>query len=154
MRSLVMRSGLLAVSAAAGLFLWGRPTWLFMTTGVLGTAFWWYGRCRHPRPLALLPPVTDEDGHRQPAQWFCSQCGERFPANFEHERLPIPRFSGYDESKAVAAARRANDHEQRQRRLAVKRAGMATRSASPRPAATAVRTEPLAIPISDHRRAG
>lgn len=152
MRSLVVRSGLLSVSAAAGLFLWGRPAWLFLTSGILGAGFWWLGRCRHPRPLALLPPVTDEDGRRQPAQWSCSQCGERFPANFEHERLPIPRFTGYDESKATAAARRAADLEQRQRRLAVKRAGMTRRTPATRPVVPAARTEP--VPIQDHRRAG
>lgn len=151
MRSLIVRSGLLAMSAAAGLFLWSRPAWLFMTTGAMGAAFWWLGRCHHPRPFALLPPMTDEDGRRQPAQWFCAQCGERFPANFEHERLPIPKFSGYDEAKAVASARRAADLEQRQRRLAVKRAGMAKRTPAPR-LPVAARTEPVAI--QDHRRAG
>ena len=144
MRSLVVRSGLLAMSSAAGLFLWSRPAWLFLTTGAVGAAFWWLGRCHHPRPLGLLPPVTDEDGRRQPAQWFCAQCGERFPANFEHERLPIPRFSGYDESKAVAAARRAVDLEQSQRRLAVKRAGMAKRPTTSRPV----------VSLQDQRRAG
>lgn len=152
MRSLGVRSGLMALSAAAGLFLWARPAWLFLTTGALGAAFWWFGRCHHPRPLALLPPVTDEAGRRQPAQWFCSHCGERFPANFEHERLPIPRFSGYDESKAVASARRAADLEQRQRRLALKRAGLAKRAPVRRPAAVAaVRAEP--VQLHDHRRA-
>lgn len=152
MRSLVARSGLLAVSAAAGLFLWSRPAWLFLTTGAVGAAFWWLARCHHPRPLALLPPMTDEDGRHQPAQWFCAQCGERFPANFEHERLPIPKFSGYDEAKAVASARRAADVELRQRRLAVKRAGMTLRAPARRPAVPAARTEPVAI--QDHRRAG
>ena len=97
--------------------------------------------------------MTDEDGRRTPAQWFCAQCGERFPANFEHERLPIPKFIGYDEAKAVAAARRANALEQRQRRLAVKRAGMTKRApAAARPTVPAIRTEPVAI--TDHRRAG
>ena len=144
MRSSVVRSGLLAMSAAAGLFLWSRPAWLFLTAGAVGAAFWWMGRCHHPRPLALLPPVTGEDGRRQPAQWFCAQCGERFPANFEQERVPIPRFSGYDESKAVASARRAADLEQRQRQLAVKRAGMTKRPTTSRPV----------VSIQDQRRAG
>ena len=144
MRSLVVRSVMLAASATAGLYLWGRPAWLFLSTGVLGAGFWWFGRCHHPRPLALLPPVTDEDGRRQPAQWFCAQCGEKFPANFEHERLPIPRFSGFDESKATAAARRAVDLEHGQRRLAVKRAGMAKRTTASRPV----------VAMRDQRKAG
>ena|SRR5215831_11942680 len=144
MRSLVVRSVMLAASATAGLYLWGRPAWLFLSTGVLGAGFWWFGRCHHPRPLALLPPVTDEDGRRQPAQWFCAQCGEKFPANFEHERLPIPRFSGFDESKATASARRAIDLEHGQRRLAVKRAGMAKRTTASRPV----------VSIQDQRKAG
>ena len=152
MRSLVVRSVLLAASATAGLYLWGRPTWLFVSTGILGASVWWFGRCHHPRPLALLPPITDEDGRRHPAHWFCAQCGERFPANFEHERLPIPRFSGFDETKATAAARRAADLAQRQRRLAVKRAGMPKRAAMARPSLPAARVEPVAI--QDHRRAG
>lgn len=153
MRSLVVRSLWLAMSASVGLFLWGRPALLFLSTGVLGVGFWWFGRCHHPRPLSLLPPITDEDGLRTPAQWFCAQCGEHFPANFEHERLPIPRFSGYDESKVTAAARRAADLEPRQRRLALRRAEMAKRRpAAAHPPVTPPRTEP--VPISDRRRAG
>ncbi len=122
--------------------------------GLLAAAVWWFGQCHHPRPLSLLPPMTDADGRRQPAQWFCPHCGQRFPASFEHDSTPVPRFRGYDESKAVAAAKRAADLEERQRRLAVKRAGL-RRSTPAAPAATATtpptRPEPVRI---DTRRAG
>lgn len=122
--------------------------------GLLAAAVWWFGQCHHPRPLSLLPPVTDADGKRQPAQWFCPQCGHRFPATFEHDKPPIQRFKGYDESKAVAAAKRAADMEQRQRQLALKRAGLkrpSTPAAAPPAATTPPRPEPVRI---DTRRAG
>src|SRR6185295_10041047 len=96
-------------------------------------AVWWFGRCRHPRPLGLVPPVVDAHGERQPARWFCGQCGEYWPAVFEHEHAPIQRFHGYDESKARESAKRAAALEQRQRELAVRRAGMTTRQPDVRP---------------------
>ena len=84
-------------------------------------------RCSHPGPLGLLPPITLPDGSRTPAQWFCDNCGKSWPANFEREQRPIPRFEGYDESKAASAAKRADDLYKRQHAMAVKRAGYTER---------------------------
>lgn len=83
--------------------------------------------CRHPGPLGLLPPVTNVDGTRSSAQWFCDRCGKTWPAAFEREHRPILRFGGYDQSKAPHAARRADELERRQRQLALRRAGLSTR---------------------------
>lgn len=135
----------------AGLSLWGRHGWLVTGLGALAAfVLWCLGRCTHPRPLGLLPPVTDEHGHRTPAQWYCGQCGKRFPAQFEHDRTPIQRFSGYDESKAREAARRAADLDGRRRQLAVRRAGL-TRSPEPEHD-TVKRSGP--VPIRGGRLAG
>src|SRR5215469_285243 len=134
MRRLLGQSVVLA-AAVTGVAVWSREGWLFAGLGTAIVAgLWRFGRCPHPRPLGLLPPVTDEKGHRTPAQWYCGQCGERFPASFEHEHTPIQRFQGYDESKARNAARRAADLEDRRRQLAVRRAGM-TRRLESEPAA-------------------
>jgi hypothetical protein len=79
-------------------------------------------RCPHSGPLGLLPPTVDRDGVRHGARWFCPDCSQEWAASFEHDRQPVVRFSGYDEAKAVAAARRAADLEQRVRQLNTARA--------------------------------
>lgn len=87
---------------------------------------WRSAWCRHAGPLGLLPPVTNADGTRSSAQWFCDRCGKTWPAAFERDQSPILRFDGYDPSKALHAARRADELERHQRRLAVRRAGLST----------------------------
>jgi hypothetical protein len=87
-------------------------------------ALWRFSWCRHPGPLGLLPPVTSRDGTRSSAQWFCDRCGKTWAASFEREHTPVLRFNGYDQSKAVDAARRADELERRQRTLALRRAGL------------------------------
>jgi len=87
-------------------------------------AVWRSAWCRHPGPLGLLPPLNNADGTRSPAQWFCDRCGKAWPAAFEREHSPVPRFDGYDQSKAPDAARRAQELERRQRALALRRAGL------------------------------
>ena len=121
-------------------------TWfLVASVGVVGAvALWRAGHCSHPRPLGLVPPVVDDDGTRHPARWFCGQCGRYFPADFAHQQRPVQRFSGYDESKAPEAARRAAALSDRQRELAVRRAGMSKRPA-PTPPARSTRPEPVPI---------
>ncbi len=84
----------------------------------------WAMQCRHRGPLGLLPSVTDETGQRLPPRWYCDNCGRSWPADFEHHQTPVQRFKGYDESKAVSAARRANELEMAQRALAIRRAGI------------------------------
>lgn len=138
-------------SGFAGLGFWGQHGLLITSlSAVLAVALWRLGRCSHPRPLGLLPPVTDEHGNRTPAQWYCGQCGRRFPAYFEHDRTPIQRFSGYDETKAREAARRAAELADRKRQLALKRAGLATGLETHHPASK--RSGP--VPIRSGRLAG
>ena len=83
-------------------------------------------------PLGLLPPSTDDAGLPVPARWFCDACGQIWPAAIEHGHPPVRRFEGYDPTKAVNAAKRADDLARRQRALALKRAGLDTARA-PRP---------------------
>jgi hypothetical protein len=85
----------------------------------------WAMQCRHRGPLGLLPSVTDATGQRLPPRWYCDDCGRSWPADLEHQQTPVQRFKGYDESKAVSAARRANELEMAQRALAIRRAGLA-----------------------------
>ena len=145
--------GVLVVAAIAGMVIWTIPVLLLIVlAAAAGTAFWWFSRCHHPRPLGLLPPMIDEQGVLQPAQWYCGACGERFPATFVHDRTPIPRFTGYDESKSRVSARRAADLEQNQRRIALKRAGLAGRSRIAAQNPAGARPEPVSI--DSRRRAG
>jgi len=150
MRRLIAQSIVLAV-AVTGVALWVHRGWLLVGLGTaVAAGFWRFGRCPHPRPLGLLPPVTGSDGTRTPAQWYCGQCGERFPASFEHDHPPIQRFFGYDETKARNAARRAADLDDRRRQLAVKRAGMSRRPEAP----PVLPSRPTPVPIRGNRLAG
>ena len=100
-------------------------------------------QCRHAEP-GLLPPMTESDGKRVPARWYCSKCGHTWAAAIESEHRPVLRFKGYDESKAVASARRADQLERQQRGLAVKRAGIDT-ATGPRRARVDVTSGVIAI---------
>lgn len=80
-------------------------------------------RCSHPGPLGLWPSTMNDKNEVVPAQWFCDRCGKSWAAGFDHGRPPVQKFTGYDESKAVRSALRASELEQRQRVLALKRAG-------------------------------
>jgi hypothetical protein len=82
------------------------------------------GYCQHPGPLGLLPPVTNPDGTRTEAQWFCDQCGRSWPAAIASEQRLVRRFDGFDQTKAMDAARRAEDLRRRQQHLALRRAGL------------------------------
>ena len=117
-----MTTALLGLSGGGVSAVVGQPWWVVLGAVLAGAAVWRMTRCRHPRPLALLPPI-DENGERS-AHWFCAACGARWPAEFERSTRPVPRFSGHDESKAVEAARRAAVLEIRHRELAIQRAGM------------------------------
>ena len=153
MRRLVTRS-VIAAAAVAGISVWMRQGWILAGLGTaLVAGLWKFGRCPHPRPLGLLPPTTDANGNRTPAQWYCGQCGERFPADFEHDHTPIQRFHGYDESKARTAARRASDLEDRRRQLAVRRAGLTGQPRRLEPETTPA-ARPTPVPIRGNRLAG
>ena len=111
-------------------------------------------RCAHPGPLGLMPPVTLPDGSRTTAQWFCDNCGKSWPANFEREHRPVPRFAGYDESKAASAAKRADDLYKRQHAMAVKRAGYTVRQeVAARPADVPERPPAEVVALERLRRA-
>jgi hypothetical protein len=126
MRRVVM-SVVLVVTAAAAVLALVNGTWTMVLAAVVGGAgLWQFGRCRHPGPLGLLPPSTDDAGQPVPARWFCDACGQSWPAAFDHGQPPVRRFDGYDPSKAVTAAKRADDLARRQRALAVRRAGLET----------------------------
>ena len=132
MRRLLASFILLAAgaSAVAAVVIGSWP--LVIAALVAGAGFWYFGRCRHTGPLGLLPPSTDDAGSPVPARWFCDACGQTWPAAIEHGHPPVRRFEGYDPTKAVNAAKRADDLARRQRALALKRAGLDTARA-PRP---------------------
>ena len=96
--------------------------------GVAAAGLVWLSRCRHSGGLGLLPPTTADDGTRTPAKWYCDACGRAWPIGLEHERTPVVRFSGYDQSKLPASARRAAAHDKQRHSLAVKRAGLVVRA--------------------------
>ena len=128
---------------------WG----VLLSIGTFVAAAWQFARCRHSGPLGLLPPMHDETGALVPARWYCDRCGNSWPAVFERDQQPITRFAGYDESKAPAASRRADELARRQRALAMRRAGIATGLSAERRAAA--RPDPAEIvPIAKRRRFG
>jgi hypothetical protein len=130
---LITRVLILGGLASAGMMFTGAK-WGWLYPGALTAAgiVVWLSRCHHRQPLSLLPPIVDEHGVRTPAKWYCADCGKSWPAGFEHERVaPVRRFSGYDQSKAALAAKRADELAERQRELAIKRAGLSRRRVSP-----------------------
>lgn len=124
----------------------GLPWWcLALGLVIAGAVAWRLSVCQHDGPLALLPSTTDIDGAPLPPRWFCDACGRTWAANFEKEQTPVRKFTGYDESKAVNAAKRASELAERQRVLALQRAGL-------RPAAGArkVKSVPEPARSGDH----
>lgn len=111
--------------STVGAAVMGVP-WMWLSVPVAATlaAVVWRFRCSHRGPLALLPPVTESNGERLPARWFCDRCGLTWPAEFEHDRKPVPKFVGFDEKKAVRAAERALQLEEQRRSSAMQRAGL------------------------------
>lgn len=91
-----------------------------------GAVLYWFGRCHHGDRLGLLPPTMAADGTRLPARWYCDNCGRTWAAGLEHDRSPVVRFSGYDQSKLPAAARRAATLDKQRQALAIRRAGLVT----------------------------
>ena len=122
-----------------------------LVSGLGVVAAWWFGRCHHPSPLGLLPPTTDADGVRRPAQWFCGACGHSWVAEFDRDREPIRRFDGFDSTKAEHAARRADELERRQRALAVRRSGLDPATSTARPPRPRVDRAPV-VPIRQPQR--
>jgi len=124
MRRLVVCSVLLL--AFAGVLRIAALPWSAVGAGlaVMAVIAWRLSDCSHPGPLGLLPATTDLDGAPLPPRWYCDRCGRTWAAHFEKEHTPVYRFSGYDESKAVHAARRATELADRQRHLALQRAGL------------------------------
>jgi len=132
----------LLLALTGGLRIPGLPWWgLVASLAIVGAVAWRLSTCPHPGPLALLPATTDLEGTSLPPRWYCDACGRSWAAHFEKEQTPVYKFSGYDESKAVHAARRATELADRQRLLALQRAGL-------RPSPKKVKTirEPVHIP--------
>ncbi len=120
--------GWVSVAAVGVLVVAGAvagPRAVVVVAAIAGGAVlvWRLSRCPHSGPLGLQPPVTNPDGTRTPAMWFCDRCGKSWPAGFEHDAHVVTRFVGYDESKAASAAKRAEELSRQQRALALKRAG-------------------------------
>ena len=144
------------IARAAAIILWTGVALALLPTlwlGIAASAFltvavWKFGGCHHPRPLGLLPPVHGPEDGRLPARWFCSQCGRSWDASIERLPAPVPRFQGFDATKAPLAARRAATLEQRMRELAVQRGGMK------KPAAPVARRANAPVPIHARRAAG
>jgi hypothetical protein len=121
----ILACSVMIVAVAGGLRIPGLPPWaLILGIAVVGALAWRLSTCPHDGPLALLPSTTDLDGAHLPPRWFCDACGSTWAANFDKEHTPVTKFTGYDESKAVSAAKRANELAERQRALALQRAGL------------------------------
>src|SRR4051794_28527322 len=148
---------ILGAASTAGAAVLGIPwVWLSIPAGTMLGALAWRYRCAHREPLALLPPVTDDQGQRVPARWFCSRCGETWTAQFAHDRKPVPKFVGFDEKKAVRAAERAILLEEQRRSIAMQRAGLTRPRIQRKP--RRVPADPVevaaanVVPIGDIRR--
>jgi hypothetical protein len=141
----------LVVGGAFGAAVVATVLWSSVVAGVSVVALvvWQLAKCRHTQPLGLLPPVVNERGEQVPARWYCDECGKSWPAMFDRGRRPVPRFTGYDQSKAAEAAKRADELEERTRALALRRSGIN----HPAPVAKArVRPAPPLKPLSIHNR--
>jgi hypothetical protein len=118
-------AGLLAVAVATVILVPALRLPGLVGLGVLVTvAAFKIGYCHHPGPLGLMPPVTNPDGTRTQAQWYCDQCGRSWPTALGGELKLVRRFDGFDQTKAADAARRAEELTKRQRHLALRRAGL------------------------------
>ena len=146
---------ILAVAGAVGLGVAG-VSWLGVpAVGAAVAVTLVMKTCRHPGPLALLPPTTDFTGVRQPARWYCDHCGKTWNAVFERSQTPVQRFTGYDEAKAVGAAKRAAELVDRRRALALDRAGLRSpgkRSNRPAAASIAAAETAAVVHIGQRRR--
>jgi hypothetical protein len=127
---------------------------VLMSAALLAALAWQMARCRHTQPLGLLPPIMDERGQIVPARWYCDTCGKSWPAMFERGKAPVRRFIGYDQSKAVAAARRADELVEGQRALALKRAGIRKSAHLPSVRVKSVPPRPQPVSIQSRRIAG
>jgi hypothetical protein len=124
----------LLLALAGGLRAPALPWWgLAVLMAGAAVLAWKLSSCPHSGPLGLLPATTDLAGSRLPPRWYCDACGLEWTAHFEKDQTPVRKFSGYDESKAVHSAKRAAELADRQRTLALQRAGL-------RPAAQRVKT--------------
>jgi hypothetical protein len=145
----------LVVAFAGGLRIPGLPWWAFAVgLVVIGALAWRLSVCPHDGPLALLPATTDLNGSHLPARWYCDACGAAWAANFEKEHTPVRKFTGYDESKAVTAAKRAAELAERQRALALQRAGLRPTGKKAKPVPEPALTTDTAdvVPIGQGRR--
>jgi hypothetical protein len=131
--------------AGIGTGAWALDQDGWLTVGIIVVAagiVYQFGRCSHQRPLALLPASVDINGEALPPRWYCDHCGKEWPAHFDKDRVPIQRFTGYDESKAVSAAKRADQLRERRRLMAIERAGLGSATRQRKPAqARAPRSE-------------
>lgn len=121
----IVACALVMASILGACWLQGVPDWA-LALGILAISAiaWRLSVCPHAGPLALLPATTDIDGAPLPPRWFCDACGKTWPASFDRTQTPKQIFTGHDETKAVNAAKRAEALADRQRTLAIQRAGL------------------------------
>lgn len=149
MKSQYLVGGVVAVGAGAALTVFAPVVAAAVAgVGAIGAGAYWVSVCRHPGPLGLLPPTTADDGTRSPSRWYCDACGRSWPAGLESDHAPVVRFSGYDESKLPAAAKRAAAFEKQRTLLAAKRAGIAASRSEP------AAIQPANVTSITDRRAG
>jgi hypothetical protein len=155
----ILACSVMIVAVAGGLRIPGLPPWaLILGIAAVGALAWRLSVCPHDGPLALLPATTDIEGTPLPPRWFCDACGRTWAANFDKAQTPVAKFTGYDESKAVNAAKRAAELAERQRMLALQRAGLrpatatARRAARPAPEPNRVPDTADVVPIGHGRR--
>lgn len=123
----------LLLALAGGLRVHALPWWGLAVLMLGATALAWkLSSCPHSGPLALLPATADLDGTMRSARWYCDDCGLEWAAHFEKDQTPVRKFIGYDESKAVNAAKRASELAERQRSLALQRAGLRPATRKPK----------------------
>jgi hypothetical protein len=141
---------------AGGLWVPALPWWgLAALMAAAAVLAWKLSSCPHRGPLALLPATAGLDGAMRPPRWYCDACGLEWEAHFEKAQTPVRKFTGYDESKAVHAAKRAAELADRQRTLALQRAGLrpaARKVKTARPPALSTDAADVVVPIRQGRR--
>ncbi len=106
---------------------------IFWVTGALvgtGALIWLFSGCKHPNPHYVRQETAQDDATGDeivvhPAHYCCYECGKTWLAE---QRDPawtasavVQKFDGYDERKAVRAAKRIAVEERQRRVLADRR---------------------------------
>lgn len=108
----------------------GSIYWVAGALGGFSALIWLFRGCRHPNPHFVKQETrrdetTGEEVVVHPAHYCCYECGKTWLAK---QRDPawaasaiVQKYHGYDERKAVRAAKRSALEERQRRFLAVRR---------------------------------